>query len=36
VTFEAAGTIIPFKISEKYQISHEKRTESWVDFVSGI
>ena len=29
------GTIIPFKIREKYKISHEKRTESWVDFVSG-
>jgi hypothetical protein len=29
------GTIIPFKIKEKYKISREKRTESWVDFVSG-
>jgi hypothetical protein len=29
------GTIIPFKIKEKYDISREKRTESWVDFVSG-
>jgi len=29
------GTIIPFKIKEKYDISREKRTESWVEFVSG-
>lgn len=29
------GTIIPFTIKEKYDISREKRTESWVDFVSG-
>ncbi len=29
------GTIIPFKIKEKYDISRDKRTESWVDFVSG-
>jgi hypothetical protein len=29
------GTIIPFKIKEKYNISRDKRTESWVDFVSG-
>lgn len=29
------GTIIPFKIKEKYDISREKGTESWVDFVSG-
>jgi hypothetical protein len=29
------GAIIPFKMKEKYTISHEKRTESWVDFVSG-
>lgn len=29
------GTIIPFKIKEKYTISHEKGTQSWVDFVSG-
>lgn len=29
------GTIIPFKIKEKYDISREKRTESWVDFVSN-
>lgn len=30
------GTIIPFKIEEKYTPSHEKRTESWVDYVSGV
>ena len=29
------GTLIPFKISEKYDISWDKRRESWVDFVSG-
>ena len=29
------GTIIPFTIKEKYDISREKRTESWADFVSG-
>ncbi len=29
------GTIIPFKIREKYEISRDKRTESWADFVSG-
>jgi hypothetical protein len=29
------GTIIPFNIKEKYDISWEKRSESWVDFVSG-
>ena len=29
------GTIIPFTIKEKYDISRDKRTESWVDFVSG-
>lgn len=29
------GTIIPFKIREKYDISRDKRTESWADFVSG-
>lgn len=29
------GTVIPFKINEKYDISREKRTESWADFVSG-
>ncbi len=29
------GTIIPFSIKEKYDISRDKRTESWVDFVSG-
>jgi len=29
------GTIIPFKIEEKYEITREKRTESWVDFVSS-
>ena len=29
------GTTNPFSIKEKYDISREKRTESWVDFVSG-
>ncbi len=29
------GTIIPFKIREKYDLSRENRTESWVDFVSA-
>jgi hypothetical protein len=29
------GTIIPFAIKEKYTMSHDKRTESWADFVSG-
>ncbi len=29
------GTVIPFTIKEKYDISHDKRTESWADFVSG-
>jgi hypothetical protein len=29
------GTIIPFNIKEKYDIKREKRSESWVDFVSG-
>ena len=29
------GTIIPFKIKEKYDISRENRKESWVDFVSN-
>jgi len=29
------GTVIPFKIREKYDISRDKRTESWTDFVSG-
>ncbi len=29
------GTVIPFKVREKFDISREKRTESWVDFVSG-
>lgn len=29
------GTVIPFRIKEKYDISREKRTESWADFVSG-
>jgi len=29
------GTIIPFKIREKYNLSRENRTESWVDFVSA-
>lgn len=29
------GTIIPFKIKEKYTISHEKGTQTWVDYVSG-
>lgn len=29
------GTIIPFKIKQNYDISHEKRTESWVDFIGS-
>jgi hypothetical protein len=29
------GTIIPFRMKHKYDISREKRTESWVDFVSS-
>jgi hypothetical protein len=29
------GTIIPFKIKEKFKVSHEKGKESWVDYVSG-
>lgn len=29
------GTIIPFTFNEKYDVSLDKRTESWADFVSG-
>jgi len=29
------GSIIPFMIKEKFGPSRDKRTESWVDFVSG-
>ena len=29
------GTIVPFRIREKYNMSREDRTESWVDFVSS-
>lgn len=29
------GTIIPFTITEKYDMTRDKRTESWADFVSG-
>jgi hypothetical protein len=29
------GTTIPFTINEKYEISRDKRTETWADFVSG-
>jgi hypothetical protein len=29
------GTVIPFTIKEKYDVSRDKRTESWADFVSG-
>ena len=29
------GTMIPFTFKEKYDISRDKRTESWADFVSG-
>jgi hypothetical protein len=29
------GTIIPFKIREKYEIARKKGTESWVDFISN-
>ena len=32
---KADGTIIPFTIKEKYNVSREKRTDSWADFVSG-
>lgn len=30
------GTIIPFTIKAKYDISRDKRTESRVDFVSNV
>lgn len=29
------GTVIPFSVRETYDISRDKRTESWADFVSG-
>lgn len=29
------GTIIPFTIKEKYDVSRDKGTETWADFVSG-
>lgn len=29
------GSVIPFIIREKFDVSREKRAESWVDFVSG-
>jgi len=29
------GTIIPFQIKEKYDVSRKKGTESWAEFVSG-
>lgn len=29
------GTIMPFSIKEKYDVSRDKRTESWAEFVSG-
>lgn len=29
------GKIIPFRIKHKYEFSRDKRTESWVDFVSS-
>jgi hypothetical protein len=29
------GSIIPFKIKEKYNISRDKKTVSWADYVSG-
>lgn len=29
------GTVIPFSVSDKFDISRDKRTESWSDFVSG-
>lgn len=29
------GTTIPFTINEKYDISRDKRTETWADFVSS-
>jgi hypothetical protein len=30
------GTTIPFTIMEKYDISRDKRTEKWADFMGGI
>lgn len=30
------GTIIPFTIREKYDMTRDKRTETWADFVSGV
>lgn len=29
------GTVIPFAINQKYEVTRDKRTETWVDFVSG-
>lgn len=29
------GTVIPFSVRKKYDISRDKGTESWADFVSG-
>jgi hypothetical protein len=29
------GKVIPFRIKHKYEFSRDKRTESWVDFVSS-
>jgi len=29
------GTVIPFTIKQKYDMTRDQRTETWVDFVSG-
>jgi hypothetical protein len=29
------GAVIPFTIKQKYDMTRDKRTETWVDFVSG-
>lgn len=29
------GTVIPFTIKEHYEVTRDKRTETWVDFVSS-
>jgi hypothetical protein len=29
------GTTVPFTIKEQYEISRDRRTETWADFVSG-
>jgi hypothetical protein len=30
-----SGTVVPFRVNQKYEIYRDKRTETWVDFVSG-